>query len=345
MFSSRIPRACAVAAITALAACAATAQQWPNLQGQRVTVANFGGSLQQAIRDGWVEPFEKATGAKVVLDSPNPKAKLKAMVDAGNVSWDVFTDDSAYILEHCGVLFEKVDISKFTAAGIDKRFVSNECGVPSAVISYVFAYNEDKFRQDPPKSWADFFDLKKYPGKRAVFNSVLTGILEVALLADGVPADKLYPLDVDRALRKLDTIKSSITWTQSTGALTDAFVNNQVDMALSFGGRTLAAARAGAKVAVISDHQIVTWDQYAVVKGTKNKAAAEAFLQFIAQPTQQEKITELRGSGNGNVLAKPKVDPIVARFLPSPKAIPQNQEWWAKNFATVSQKFVAWQSK
>lgn len=346
MTHKNLPGLRPIVAMFALVASAASAQQPPNLQGQKVTVANFGGSLQQAIRDGWVEPFEKASGAKVILDSPNAKAKLKAMVDAGNPSWDVYTEDAAYVSEHCGDLFEKVDTSKFVDAGIDKRYVNNACGVPAAIVAYVFTYNEEKYKDNPPKAWADFFDLKSYPGKRAIYNSVLTGILEMALLADGVPVEKLYPLDVDRAFRKLDTIKSSITWTQSTGGLTDALVNNQVDLALSFAGRSYAAAKAGAKVALVKDQQIVTWDQYVVVKGSKNKDAAEAFLQFIAQPAQQAKITELRASANGNLKAQPRVDPLLARFLPVPdKAIPQNQDWWAKNYAAVSQRFVAWQSK
>jgi len=302
--------------------------------------------MLDAIKVGWTSPFEAATHATVVLDSPNPKAKLKAMVEAGNPTWDVYTEDSAYITEHCGDLFDKVDTSKFVEAGIDRRFVINDCGVSSSVIPYVFAYNEEKFGNSPPKGWSDFFDLSTYPGKRAAFNGVMTGILEMALLADGVSPDKLYPLDLDRAFRKLDTIKSNIVWVQSYGALTDAFVNNQYDLALSVGGRAYNAAKAGAKIAVVPDQQIVTWDQYAVVKGSKNKGAAEAFLDFIAQPVQQEKSPELRGVGTANVKASPKIDPLLARFLPQlDKAIPQNQEYWAKNYAKVSQRFVDWQTK
>lgn len=325
---------------------ASTLAQNPNLQGQKITVANFGGAAQQAIRDGWAEPFEKSTGAKVVLDSPNPKAKLKAMVDASNPSWDIYTEDAAYIGAQCGVLFEKVDTSKFTAAGIDKRFINNECGVPTSVVPFAFAYNEEKFAGDAPKGWADFFDLKKYPGKRAIYNSATSGALEAALLADGVPADKLYPLDLERAFRKLDTIKPQILWTQSTGGLTDALVNKTADIALTSGARAYMAAKAGAKVALVLDQQIVTWDQYAVVKGSKQKAAAEAFLTFIAQAPQQEKITELRASGNASALAKPKIDSLVARFVPvMDKAVPMNPEWWSKNLPEVSQRFLNWQTK
>lgn len=337
---------CAVAAMLTGGTAAAFAQAAPNLQGQKITTADFGGGFQKALREAWVDPFEKATGAKVTMDAPNSKAKLKAQVDAGNPVWDVATYDASFIQQFCGVLFEKVDTSKWAAAGIDKRFITNDCGVPTTIVGYVFAYNEDKYRNDPPKNWSDFFDLKKYPGKRAIFNSPTTGIFEIALLADGVPLDKLYPLDLDRAFRKLEGIKNTIVWTQSSGGLTDAFVNNQVDLSLGLSGRIYAAAKAGAKVTVVSQQQILTWDQFAVVKGSKNKAAAQAYLNFLAQPEGQAKLIELTSYGFANTKAQPKVDPVVARFLPKLEgAVFQDMDWWSKNFESVNQRFVAWQSK
>jgi putative spermidine/putrescine transport system substrate-binding protein len=324
----------------------AIAQQGPNLEGQKVTVAFFGGSLQKFLQEAWTEPFQKATGAKVLIDSPNPRAKLKAMVEGGNVVWDVYTEDAAYVAQHCGELFEKVDTSKFIADGIDKRFINNECGMPGAIVGFVFAYDQDKYPNDPPKSWADFFDLKKYPGKRAMHNDPVNGALEMALLADGVPADKLYPLDLDRAFRKLDTIKSNIVWTQSSGGLTDALANHQVDLALSYSGRAYAAAKAGANIALVQDQQILSWDQWTVVKGTKNKAAAEAFLQFIAQPGPQGRLTELTSYAMANNKSQPKLDPLSARFQPTREsAVFQDMAWWAQNYDAASQRFVAWQSK
>lgn len=318
----------------------------PSLEGQKITVADFGGSMLKYVREAWTTPFEKATGAKVDIDTPNTRAKLKAQVDAGNAVWDVYTEDSAFIEQNCGVLFQKVDTSKFVEAGIDKRFVNNDCGVPTSIVASVFAYNEDKFGKNPPKGWADFFDLSKYPGKRAIWNNPTSGILEAALLADGVPADKLYPLNLDRAFKKLDTIKSSIFWTQSTGGLTDALANDQVDLSLAYAGRAYAAAKTGAKIDVVQDQQIVSWDQYAVVKGSKNKAAADAFLQFIAQPEQQAKLTELTSYATANAKGHPKVDALTERFLPvQSKAVFTSQQWWAKNFDAVNQRFVAWQSK
>jgi putative spermidine/putrescine transport system substrate-binding protein len=328
----------------------AFAQSPPDLKGSKFTTVDFGGALQKAIREAWVEPFERATGAKVTQDSPSNKAKLKVMVESGDVVWDLFEEDASFVQKNCGVLFEKIDTSKLVAAGIERRFLTNECGVASPVAAYVFAYNSEKYKADPPKGWSDFFDLKKYPGKRAVYNSVLSGILEMALLADGVDPAKLYPLDLDRAFRKLDTVKGNITWTQSTGALTEAFVNNQVDLALSFSGRTYLAAKAGAKVAVVPAQQILFWDNWAIPKGSKNKAAAEEYLRFVAQPAQQARFTELSGYANANGRANPKVDALLAEFLPlnassRATAVYQDMTWWAQNLDAVNQRFVAWQSK
>jgi putative spermidine/putrescine transport system substrate-binding protein len=342
----KIAKVCLAAGIIALEILSIHAQELPNLQGQRITTADFGGGLEKQLRTAFTTPFEKATGAKITMDSPNTRAKLKAQVESGNVVWDVYTEDASFIQQNCGVLFERVDTTRFVAAGIDKRFVTNECGVPTAIGGAVFAYNRDKFGQSPPTGWADFFDLKRFPGKRAILNDPTSWLLEAALLADGVPADKLYPLDLDRAFRKLDTIKSEIVWTQSSGGLTDALANNRVDLALAFAGRAYAAAKAGANIDVVADKQILSWDQYAVVKGTRKKAAAEAFLNFIALPEQQAKLTELTAYATANAKGHPKVDPLVQRFLPvQSTAVFLNQGWWAKNMDLVSQRFVAWQSK
>jgi putative spermidine/putrescine transport system substrate-binding protein len=335
-----------VAAAFVVGGITAYAAQEPNLQGQQITVAEFGGALTNYVKQAWTVPFEKSTGAKVDIDTPNARAKLKAQVESGNAVWDVFTEDAAFIQQNCGVLFEKVDTSKFVAAGIDKRFVTNDCGVPTSIVASAFVFNEDKFGKTPPKNWADFFDLKKFPGKRAVWNNPTSGLLEAALLADGVAVDKLYPLDLDRAFKKLDSIKSSIFWTQSTGGLTDALANNQVDLALAYAGRAYAAAKTGAKIDLVSNQELVSWDQYAVVKGSKHKAAAEDFLEFIAQPQQQAKLTELTSYATANAKGHPNVDALTARFLPNQnKAVFTNQDWWAKNFDNVNQRFVEWQSK
>ena len=94
---------------------------------------------------------------------------------------------------------------------LDPQFVS-ECAIPVLQYAFTIAYNTDVFPDDHPTSWADFFNVEKYPGKRGFWRSVTSGIFEAALLADGVPADQLYPLDIDRAFRKLDSIKEHIVF-------------------------------------------------------------------------------------------------------------------------------------
>ena len=148
------------------------------------------------------------------------------------------------------------------------------------------------------------------------------------LLKAGVPCGPIYT--VDRMFE----------------GLTDALVNNQVDYALSYSGRVYAAAKAGAKVALVKDQQILSWDQYAVVKGTKNKAAAEALLRSIAQPEPQRHLSELTSYAMANSTSPPQLDALSARFLPSREnAVFQDMAWWAKNYDQINQRFVTWQSQ
>jgi putative spermidine/putrescine transport system substrate-binding protein len=221
--------------------------------------------------------------------------------------------------------------------------------MPISAGTLLFAYNTKEF-PTAPTGWADFFDVQKFPGKRAVWNFVQNGLLEAALLADGVPPDKLYPLDLDRAFKKLDSIKDKLNWVQSPGALTEALVNGEANIALSFSGRAYQAAKQGAPVAQVLNQQIVYWDAFGVVKGTKNLAAAQAFINFIATPEAQARYTELTGYGSTNVKASPQVDELAASFLPFNKATEStqvllSQSWWAENFDSVNQQFVDWQSK
>lgn len=106
---------------------------------------------------------------------------------------------------------EPLDFKQIQRDKIDPRFVS-DYGVGSFFFSFVLGYNEGKLGANKPQDWSALFDTKTFPGKRALYKWPSPGVLELALLADGVPADKLYPLDLDRAFKKLDTIKKDIVW-------------------------------------------------------------------------------------------------------------------------------------
>src|SRR5713101_1073251 len=188
-----------------------------------LTVVNFGGANGNAQKFAYFEPFEKTTGTKVVSVEFNGElAKVKAMVEAKKVSWDVVEVDAGDLGRACEEgLFEKIDLNKIGKKADFIPETASECGVGAFVWSTVLAYDADKLKA-APKTWADFWDVKKFPGKRGMKKGALY-TLEFALMADGVPTKDVYNVlatkaGVDRAFKKLDQLKPNIQWWEA-GAL------------------------------------------------------------------------------------------------------------------------------
>src|ERR1041384_2191494 len=157
----------AAAAATPLVA---RAQGGQDLKGKTVVFASWGGAYQEAEKTAYCEPFEKATGAKVVQDGPMNVAKFRAMAASGAPDWDV-VDVTGGFLEVATKdgLLEKIDPKLVHLDRIDPRFVS-EYGVGCIVWSYNLGFSPPAFAKDPPKGWPDLFDLKKFPGKRTLLD-------------------------------------------------------------------------------------------------------------------------------------------------------------------------------
>jgi putative spermidine/putrescine transport system substrate-binding protein len=140
-----------------------------------LTLVNFGGANGNAQKVAYVEPFQKSTGTKVVTAEFNGElAKVKAMVEAKKVSWDVVEIDGGDLARACDEgLIEKLDLAKTIKKDdyIPEATVS-ECGMGAFVWSTVLAYNADKLKT-APTGWADFWDTKKYPGKRGMKKSAV----------------------------------------------------------------------------------------------------------------------------------------------------------------------------
>lgn len=320
-----------------------------DLVGQEITVAGFGGANTDNYVRTWYQPFEKATGAVVNSVDPVNYAKIRAQVESGNIQWDIVNTDTFFQSAHCGELFEPVDTSKLLAAGIAKEYIGNECSFPFPVGAIMMVYDAERFGDDPPKGWADFFDLKRYPGKRGIWNFAQNGSLEAALLADGVLREELYPLDVDRAFRKLDTIKNEIMWATTLSQTTDQLVNGQVVMSMTFTSRAGLAAQEGAPIAPVYENEIRLWDSWGILKGSQHKAAAEAFLNFFAQPEPQEAYLEDTFTAPTNPKADPTLSALQKRYSPlHPKTeqsvVNLDQRFWGDNFEEVNRRYVDWQT-
>ncbi len=209
-----------------------------------VVVGDGGGAWGAAKRAAYFEPFEAETGIRVVPNPTGGAAKLRAGIKAGVPGYDVYSFSGGHLETFVGEgLLEPIDYRWFDPA--DKAALApvpaHEYGVPSLFFSLVLTYDAAKFPRSSPKTWADFWDTRKYPGARTLATGAFGpggGLFEVALLADGVPPANLYPLDLDRAFRSLDRIRPAIAKFWQGGAEpVQLVVDGQVALASAWNGR------------------------------------------------------------------------------------------------------------
>jgi len=319
-----------------------------------VTYVSWGGYYQEGQTKLWLDPFEKANpGIRVVQDEPTDYAKLKAMVEAGNVTWDVVDVGGDFGLSVDEKYLEKIDCTVVPCDDVKRpEFATTGYRVPNVVFAAVLAYNKDEYPAGKePTSWADFYDTAKFPGKRAIWKPLAggPGILESALIADGVPADKLYPLDVDRAFKKLDTIKDDIVWYTTGQQCADLLRDGEVAMGMCWNGRVYQAQQDGAPVETQWKAEPVLQANYFVVpKGTPNKENAMKLIAHILSPEVNASITKHIPYGPTNQKAQDLVDPATADQLPTKhldNAVWTDDLWWEKNLGPLLERWQEWQSQ
>lgn len=326
----------------------------PALAADPITVVSWGGAYQDSVRKAFFEPFMKESGGKIVEEEFNGEiAKVRAMVESGNVTWDVVENDSQTTMASCAEgIVEKIDWDKLGLKRDD--FISadaSECVVPSILYSTVLAYDTTKVKT-PPTSIKAFFDLENYPGKRGLQKSAFVN-LEWALIADGVDVKDVYdvlstPEGVDRAFAKLDTIKKDVVWWEAGAQPPQLLADGQVILTSAWNGRIYKAAHEDKKpFAVLWDHQALDWQGWNVVKGSKNRDEAYKFIAFAGRADRQADQTNYISYGPGNKLAIADTNPKITPDLPTnPENMKTgfivNAKFWADNLDALRERFNVW---
>ncbi len=314
---------------------------------EQIVFTSWGGTTQQAQQKYWAQPFSAKTGINVLMDGPTNYGKLKAMVDSGNVNWDVVDveGDFAYKAAKDGLL-DPIDFSVVKKADLDPRFLT-PYAVGSFYYSFVLGYNKNTYKKAVPKTWADLFDLKRFPGKRAFYKWSAPGVLEIALLADGVPADKLYPLDLDRAFKKLDTIKSQIIWWGGGAQSQQLLASAEAPIGMFWNGRLHYLKTTGVNVGISWSQNLTAADMLVVPKGSKHKAAAMKYIAAATSAQAQGKFAGDTGFAPINLKSKSVMSQAVIKDLPDQHATSQinlNMKYWADNRDAIGKRWYAWQS-
>jgi putative spermidine/putrescine transport system substrate-binding protein len=314
---------------------------------QDMVFTSWGGTTQDAQKANWAESFTAETKINVTQDGPTDYGKIKAMVEAGNVNWDVVDVEGDYAVQAGKLgLLEKLDFSIIDKSKLDPRFVT-DYSVGSFYYSFVIGCNKDAVSACP-KTWADLFDTAKFPGKRTFYKWSAPGVIEAALLADGVAADKLYPLDLDRAFKKLDTIKADIIWWDSGAQSQQLLASAEAPFGSFWNGRLTALAQTGVTVETSWTNNITAADSLVVPKGTKNKEAAMKFIAHATSDQAQAGFAAATGYAPINLDANVLMDPELRKTLPDMQADTQvnaDMDYWADHRDEIGTRWYAWQAQ
>jgi putative spermidine/putrescine transport system substrate-binding protein len=318
----------------------------------KIILRTIGGSYEEAVVKAIIEPFTKATGIEVVK-VPATLGKVLAMYESGNIELDVVDAGELGMisLSQKGAL-EKINYKGWKLANPDDMdpFIRRDDMVGDIYFSSVLGYNTQTFPTGKqPRSWAEFWDLKKFAGPRMLADLASGNIdLEFALLADGVPKDKLYPLDIERGFKSLDRVRPAIRKFWDTGALSaQMLADKEVVLGSIWNGRLQAVADKGAPLAIEWNEASLQSQYWGVLKGAKNAENAQRFIDFACQPELQANLARLIPYGPTNRQAFKSIPADVASRLPSSpehkaKAFMQNGKWWADNRAKVSERWSQW---
>ena len=347
----------------------ATALVATSASANDLTVVSWGGAYTKSQVEAYHKPWMAKTGKSIVSEDYNGGlAEIKAQVQAGNVKWDIVDVELSDAVLGCDEgLFERIDPS-ILPPGADgtpaaQDFIPgavNDCAIGNIVWSTIFAYDKTKVRNfNIPKSIDALFDLKQYPGKRGLRKGPKAN-LEMALMADGVPASKVYevlntPEGVDRAFAKLDTIKSQVVWWEAGAQPPQLLADGEVVMTTAYNGRIFNAVAAEDKPFVIVwDGQVYDLDLWAIPKGAKNKDNAMDFLAFstgtkpladqaswISYGPVRKSSAPLIGSYNSKPSLKmgPQMPTAPANFK---NALQNDFNWWADHQDELNERFNKW---
>jgi putative spermidine/putrescine transport system substrate-binding protein len=259
---------------------------WPAIKSKEVVVAGFGGITYQVRRQIIFEKFTELSGAKVV-EAPWDYGKFVAMLDSSNPEWDMIDFDgfSMIGLLDSGAKLAKLEPWVQRCDLVDKEYRDYAAG--SYAYSVVLGWTDDA---GDPGSWTDLFDTEAFPGKRAFPKSIYAGTLELALLADGVAREKIYPIDFDRAFKKLDTIKDNLLFYDSYGQGQQFITQGSATMIVTANSRAQQLKDQGGFDYTFQDAILYPWGAFPIPANAPHLDAANALLDYMSTPESQAEV-------------------------------------------------------
>ena len=310
-------------------------------------VNTWGGVWTTVETDAFYKPFTAATGIRIQPVTPVSMAKLKAEVQTGNYDWDCSNlDRMEFTTASNEKLLEPIDFKSIDQTKVSPGTIVGD-GVAGLAVGTPLVYRKDKFPKGGPKSWADFWDVKQFPGPRALYDQSFTA-LAYALIADGVPKDKIYPMDLDRAFKKLDEIKPYIkVWWKQGAQSQDLIMNGEVVMLPMWNGRAQALIDKGAPLEIVWNGNQNYFAYWFVAKGSPRASKAWKFIEMTAQAKPQADFCSQLPYGPSNPKAFEFMTAEAASKTPStPEHLAESFEadtvWLAPRMSDIQRRWTQW---
>ena len=339
-----------------------------------MTIVSWGGAYSKSQLNAYHNPYSEMTGVTILNDdsSSTAVAKLRAMNEAGNITWDVVDVEAAPAMQLCDEgLAMVIDPDTMLAAAPDGTPASedfgdmlvSECFIPQIVYSTTFGYRTDLVGDTAPTSVCDVFDTAAYPGKRSLF-SVPINTMEWALLCDGVAKSDIYDMleteeGQNQALAKLDTIQDDGIWVSSGSDTPQLLADGEVIMGATYNGRLFSLIEEQKQpVAMIWDGQVMDLDGWIIPAGLSPERQARA-LDYIMFATDTQRLAD-QAKWISYGPARASSAPLVGKHadlgidmgphMPTApenlsRAFLMNYDFWADYRDDLDAKFQAWLAK
>lgn len=310
---------------------------------------DLGGAIRAARTKAYFDPFMKEYGINVTFAQGFSQAQFLAGAKAGSPPSDSFDSTARFVISFTDQgLAQRLPAAVTRTNAVMPAKYQDYCGGGYSY-SLGMATKTDAFGGSQPQSWADFFNFAKFPGKRALpkYSGSEQYSIEIALLADGVAADQLFPLDVDRAIAKLKTAKSNILFFDSFGMASQFLTSGTASIVMNSNARVHALNATGAQLFYQFNQAIIfSWSGFPVPVGAPHADAMFALIDFMDRPDRQAEFARQIPYGPTNSAAFDLLDDATKALLPNSPAnlrvgVPDNPVAAARQASELTQKFTA----
>jgi putative spermidine/putrescine transport system substrate-binding protein len=331
----------------------------PTVGARDFTVVGWGGAAQDRQRSIYFEPFAAQEKTSFKEDTYlGGWGQFQAMQDSGVTAWDVVQVETSEMVRGCeeGV-FAELDWSKI---GDKKTFLPDAvspCGVGTIVWSVLFGYNADRLKGNEPTKMADFWNTKRWPGKRGMRQGPKLN-LEIALMADGVPPDDVYKVlsadeGVNRAFAKLDKIKPLVQWWKAGAQAPEWLAAGDVELSIAYSGRISAAQKKGINLKPIWDNTVYAIDSWVILSKSEHAQLSHRFIAFASDPGRQAESAKTLPYGPTRVESAAMLSSEVIASIPAGPNLKtglfggsaEANEFWVDKQEELTERWNAWVAK